>query len=110
MQAHFSADTTLQCVRCLTEFNQHLEWEMTELYAFDSRSVTDSGLYLPEDAHIDLQELIREYALLEFPIKPVCKPGCKGLCPVCGENRNERDCGHHPEQSESPFAVLKKLL
>ncbi len=110
VQGDFSGDTELQCARCLTNFDHELHWDLTELYAFDDRSVTDSGLLLPEDAHIDLAPLVREYALLEIPINPICRPDCKGLCPVCGENLNERDCGHRPQQADSPFAVLKKLL
>jgi uncharacterized protein len=110
LQGEFNARTALECVRCLNEFDQPLAWTLTELYAFDKRSVTDSGLILPEDAHIDLTPLIRDYAFLEMPISPICRPDCKGLCPVCGENLNERDCGHHPEGSNSPFAVLKDLL
>jgi uncharacterized protein len=67
-------------------------------------------LILPEDAHIDLQPLIREYALLEIPIKPICKPDCKGLCPVCGEDLNQVDCGHKGDTKETPFSALKDLL
>ncbi|NCP16799.1 DUF177 domain-containing protein, partial [bacterium] len=74
------------------------------------RSVTDSGLILPEDGYIDLEPLMREYALLEVPISPVCKPDCKGLCPVCGEDLNLVNCGHQAGGSESPFAALKPLL
>jgi len=110
VQGDFSAGTTLSCVRCLTEFEHALNWTFTELYAFDKRSETDSGLLLPEDAHIDLAPLLREFALLEVPISPICKSTCKGLCPECGENLNERDCGHRPERSDSPFAKLKDLL
>jgi uncharacterized protein len=87
-----------------------LKWGFTELYAFNKKSETDSGLLLPDDAQIDLQPLLREYALLEIPIKPICRPDCKGLCPVCGENLNETDCGHRPEESDSPFSTLKNLL
>ena len=110
LQAEFSAKTTLNCVRCLTDFEHELDWTFTELYAFDKRSETDSGLILPEDAHLDLADLLREYALLEIPINTVCKPDCKGLCSQCGQNLNEKDCGHRPEQSDSPFAILKDLL
>jgi len=110
LQADFSAETTLNCVRCLTDFDHELDWSFTELYAFDKRSETESGLILPEDAHLDIAELLREYALLEIPINPLCKPDCKGLCPECGQNLNEKDCGHRPEQSDSPFAKLKDLL
>lgn len=110
VQADFSAEITLECVRCLNEFDHNLNWNFTELYAFNSRSVSDSGLIIPEDAHIDLQPLIREYALLEIPLKPLCKPTCKGLCAVCGEDLNVRDCGHRDTVEESPFSALKDLL
>ena len=110
VQASFSGETTLECVRCLNEFDHGLDWDMTELYAFNNKSVSESGLLMPEDGHIDLQPLIREYALLEMPIKPICKQDCKGLCPVCGENLNEVDCGHKNIAKESPFSALKDLL
>ncbi|HNK64198.1 MAG TPA: DUF177 domain-containing protein [Anaerolineales bacterium] len=109
-QGNFSAETTLNCSRCLKDFEQELDWEFTEMYAFDQRSVTESDLLLPEDAHLDVEELLREYALLEIPINPLCQPDCKGLCPQCGQNLNEKDCGHRPEESDSPFAKLKDLL
>jgi uncharacterized protein len=110
LQADFSAETTLECVRCLTNFEHALNWSFTELYAFDKRSETESGLFLPDDAHLDLEELIRDYALLEIPISPIHSEACKGLCPECGQNLNVKDCGHRPEQSNSPFAKLKDLL
>ena len=110
VQGNFDGTTSLTCVRCLAEFTHTLKWELTELYAFGKKSVTDSGLLLPDDAQIDLQPLLREYALLEIPMKPICRPDCKGLCPVCGENLNETDCGHRPEQDNSPFSALKDML
>jgi uncharacterized protein len=87
-----------------------LNWDFTELFAFKQKSVSESDLLLPEDQQIDLGPLIREYALLEFPINPICRPGCKGLCPVCGENLNEVDCGHKDFSEESPFSSLKGLV
>ena len=110
VQADFSAEITLECVRCLNEFEKNLRWNLTELYAFSHKSVSESGLVLPEDAHIDLQPLIREYALLEIPINPICKPDCKGLCSVCGEDLNLIDCGHKNIVEDSPFSALKDLL
>jgi uncharacterized protein len=80
------------------------------LYAFDERSKTESELILPEDGQIDFAELLREYAFLEVPISPICKPNCEGLCAECGQNLNEKDCGHNPIEPDSPFAKLKDLL
>jgi uncharacterized protein len=110
----FSGTTSLECARCLKTFDQRLHWNMTEMYAFTEKSVSESGLLVPEDAQIDLEPIIRDYALLEVPISPVCKPDCKGLCPICGQDLNIRDCGHdrasfapdhRPDRNRSRHAI-----
>lgn len=110
VQGNFSAQTKVECVRCLNEFTIPLTWEFTELYAFTKKSLSESELLVPDDAHIDLAPLIREYALLEIPIKPLHDPECKGLCIECGQDLNVKDCGHNQELDDSPFSALKKLL
>ncbi len=110
IQGKFSAETKLECVRCLKEFTYPLQWEFTELYAFTKKSISESELLVPDDAQIDLAPLIREYALLEIPINPLHDPACKGLCIECGQDLNIKDCGHSQDRDESPFADLKKLL
>lgn len=98
LQAKFQCNIKTECVRCLTETIVPLQTEFDELYAFTVRSVSESGLILPEDGHIDLEPLIREYLTLEIPIQPLCKPDCKGLCVECGENLNVRMCEHQTKQ------------
>lgn len=110
VQGKFSAETVLECVRCLKQFIYPLDWEFTELYAFTKKSVSESELLVPDDAHLDIAPLIREYALLEIPINPLHDPDCKGLCIECGQDLNIKDCGHSQDLNDSPFADLKKLL
>lgn len=102
--------TPTVCVRCLTPFEQPLQVDFTELYAFSPRQMSESGLLFPESGVIDLAPLVREYMWLEVPIQPVCRPDCKGLCPVCGANQNEVVCHHEPESVDPRLAVLKSLL
>ena len=45
---------------------------------------------LPADG--DLEDLVHDAVLLELPIAPLCREGCRGLCPMCGINRNEKTC------------------
>lgn len=106
----FEGTVTAQCVRCLKDCEQTIRWEMTELYAFNEKSVTDSGLILSDDAQIDLAPIVRDYAITEIPIRPLCKPDCKGLCVECGQDLNQKDCGHDPSQDDTPFASLEDLL
>jgi uncharacterized protein len=99
VQGEFKGTAPSECVRCLIDFEQPLTTKFDELYAFDKRFTTDSGLLLPEDANIDLEPLVREYLLIEYPISPICRENCKGLCPVCGVNLNEEtDTHNHPEE------------
>ncbi len=104
------AVTELECVRCLTTIQQPLRTNFTELFAFSARAATESGLILPEDGRIDLGPLVREYLILEIPISPICMPDCKGLCPVCGENRNTDECQHEIDEIDPRLADLKSLL
>jgi uncharacterized protein len=106
----FQAEMALECARCLRQFDQNVHWTMTELYASSEKSVSESDLLIPEDSQIDLEPLMRDYALLEIPINPLCRPDCKGLCPVCGQDLNLADCGHRPGAGSSTFASLRDLL
>jgi uncharacterized protein len=110
VQLKMHATLQSECARCLTEIEQPLEISFTELYAFSPRTVTESGLILPEDGHIDLAPLVREYMLLEIPISPICRPDCLGLCPVCGESLNENTHHHEEEFIDPRLEGLKKLL
>lgn len=103
VQGEFQGRTPAECVRCLSGFEQPLHTTFDELYAFDQRSVTESGLILPEDANIDLEPLVRDYLLIEMPISPLCREDCKGLCSICGQNLNEvTNTEHnHPEEENS---------
>jgi uncharacterized protein len=110
VQVKMHAQMMSECVRCLQDFPLPLDIEFTELYAFSADSNTDSELILPESGQIDLRPLVREEMLLAVPINPLCDPECKGLCPICGENRNEIECDHEIEVIDPRLSVLKSLL
>ena len=94
VEANFSGKLLQECVRCLTEYQQPLSTSYAELFTFRYRRNVETELYIPEDGQLDLTLLSRDYLLLEQPIKPICKPDCKGLCPYCGANLNETVCEH----------------
>ena len=47
---------------------------------------------LDPDGRIDLVALAREQLELAVPMKPICRPDCRGLCPTCGADRNSEPC------------------
>lgn len=100
----------LECARCLEPTDQVLAPHLGELFVFPADKAEDPVLAIPETAILDLRPLLREVMLLEIPIRPVCKPDCQGLCPVCGQNLNEGDCDHPQEDIDPRLAPLQSLL
>jgi uncharacterized protein len=61
------------------------------------------------DERIDLSQMTVEQIVLALPMKPLCKPDCRGLCALCGANRNLASCDCAPEDTDPRWAPLKTL-
>jgi uncharacterized protein len=71
------------------------------------------GVLVIAGEHLDTEPLIAEQILLEVPMKPLCAPDCRGLCPRCGADRNATpDCCEEPGADErwEPLAGLRDRL
>lgn len=110
LQAEFQGILPVECSRCLDDFDITVQTDFTELYVFPSHVSDDSEFILPENNQIDLTTLLREYLFVSVPINPICRPDCKGLCPICGENLNLTTCDCEVESIDPRFEALKKLL
>jgi uncharacterized protein len=108
--AAFKAQVKLECGRCLEEFEQNLETQFEEMFSYNNRDLSEDEIGIPEDGNIDFEPYIRDYLMLEIPINPVCKADCRGLCDICGENLNLRDCGHKHEPPMTAMAKSMKSL
>lgn len=77
----------------------------------DGTEVAEDELGLTEYAGdaIDLEQMMREQFYLALPMKPLCQPDCKGLCPVCGKNRNRETCSCESTWVDPRFEVLKNF-
>jgi uncharacterized protein len=62
------------------------------------------------DAAIDLADLVREQLYLALPMKPLCRPECRGLCPQCGTNLNRETCGCERRWVDPRLEGLRALL
>ncbi|MEI7482695.1 MAG: YceD family protein [Elusimicrobiota bacterium] len=104
LEGRVSADLELQCARCGELFTAPFAETFDEAY---------------EDAveSIDVRGPLIESVAVMMPLKPLCAAGCKGLCQVCGGNRNLKACacavenepGFDADKKESPFKALKDL-
>lgn len=102
------------CDRCLERFERRVQVQF-EVCALRGEVGADGEALegverLPAGAtELDLTEHLREAALLEIPIKNVCRETCRGLCPRCGANRNEEVCDCDPPAGDSRWDVLREL-
>ncbi len=58
---------------------------------------------------LELNDVLREVVLLALPMRLVCSEDCKGICPVCGQNRNQIECGCRVETADDRWSKLKML-
>lgn len=58
---------------------------------------------------LELEDIVREQVLLQLPMQRVCSPACKGICPICGVNRNETECSCQPPSGDDRWMALKDL-
>jgi len=112
----------LECSRCLSRFpyriDTKLNVDLSPLNAVAStppeheigKGELDTEFY--EGDEIDPLDIVREQLLLAIPMVPLHDSGCKGLCPVCGTNRNEADCRCDKGAwgKNNAFSVLKDIF
>jgi DUF177 domain-containing protein len=58
---------------------------------------------------IDLKPAMREQILLQIPAPPLCAEDCKGLCPRCGKDLNEGECGCDRAVMDPRWTALKAI-
>lgn len=77
------------CRRCLGEAHGELEATVEEICSDDADP--DDG-YPVDGDFLDLEPIVHDACILELPLAPLCQEDCRGLCPVCGANRNDEIC------------------
>ena len=108
IRGHIVGSFSQPCVRCLIPTLQEVDAEFASVYInpifkdaeeyADMISIYSDGeqmdLYFHDKGTIDLRELVYEQIQINSEELPLHDPNCKGLCPVCGANKNLVDCGH----------------
>src|SRR5215510_6517183 len=117
VRGSLQARVPLICGRCLEPFQIALDpvvdvrcvpspsgrGEERELVADD----LETTVY-DRDA-LDLAQVVETETSLDLPMKPLCRDDCRGLCPICGGNRNVAVCACEESPPDPRWAPLKKL-
>ena len=116
------AHVLASCDRCLGPAEFDLAGEVNEYFLFEEPDISELSedediadfALVGSDNTLDILPALMAAVAVEIPFVVLCGDECKGLCPVCGQNLNEADCGHAAQLEDerlenSPFAALKAL-
>jgi uncharacterized protein len=113
----YRATARLTCSRCLEALETRVGPQV-DLHLLPSpRSRHEEVELGPDDLEVDFYQgdtldvggLLRSETLLALPMKPLCRPDCRGLCPVCGVNRNLTVCACQARTIDPRLAPLEAL-
>lgn len=118
IQGRYTVEMASQCDRCLGSARFPLDARF-DLFYRPMKTIArveeveidegeaEIGFY--EGGGLELEDILREQVLLALPMQRVCSEVCKGICPVCGRNRNETECDCHLETGDDRWQALRDL-
>jgi len=116
---NLKATIGLSCAACLQPTRADVAVPLRAVFGAEEPNDTpdsedeildETDYFQHDNKELDLEPMLREQLILAVPMSPRCKEGCRGLCPTCGQNLNEKDCGHERSaRPVSPFSALKNL-
>jgi len=118
------ATIIIECARCLETYRQDIEGNFScvvrklkqgetipEISNDEEDNVEVDLIFLDHDKNtLELTEYIHDAVLLAVPSKTVCDENCKGLCPMCGHNLNEGECGCEKNLTDPRWQSLSGLI
>ncbi len=110
LKAKLSAEVDRTCGRCLKDLQGTTEAEVLEKFYLKGTENVENDAYVYESDIVDITEPLRESLLLAEPLSVLCREDCLGLCPVCGCDRNIKDCGCDTFTIDPRLSALKQFI
>ena len=110
LTASVSGSAETVCARCTKPVKAEFDFEFEEHISNSGETEEDDDIIVIEGSTVDVADLALNNFLVIAPMKYLCKPDCKGLCPRCGTDRNETDCGCEDGVTDPRLSVLDELF
>ena len=117
VSGHITVEMEADCDRCLEPARFRIDSGFSLFYrpveeGYGDEKEIDTGeaeMGFYEGDGVELNDVVREFVLLTLPMQRICSEICKGICPACGQNRNQRECQCQTEIIDDRWAALKNL-
>lgn len=113
MEGSISLKFRAACDRCLTEVSVTLELDFDRVVAspdVDTEGEEIDDLGFMEGYHLNVETFVYGEIMGNWPAKILCKEDCRGICPVCGQNLNIRDCGCDTFVPDPRMAAIQEIF
>ena len=98
----------MECSSCLAPVRKELSFEIKERFAHTGRDDEETETFTGDQ--IDLADFVKRGIIGELPMRVECREDCKGLCPICGKDLNDGDCGCDRTIRDPRFESLRALF
>jgi len=103
----------MSCDRCLKEtkvpIEIHIDRSVTSPEVVDEE-LEDDDCEIMDGYQLDIEKLLYNEILMNWPMKVLCQPNCKGICKVCGKDLNEGECGCDTFVPDPRMAAIKDIF
>lgn len=118
------ADTVLNCVRCLNDFDYHVHYQLEDIFRPSIDVITglpitgeeledEDDLKIDANHLIDLGEAVRQQILVSLPMHPLCGDACPGLYQYLDQANSDivedEQIEDEPAPADPRWAALSKL-
>ncbi|HIX77620.1 MAG TPA: DUF177 domain-containing protein [Candidatus Fusicatenibacter merdavium] len=104
----------LSCARCLCpvekefllDFDRKIDFNLTEE---EREDLEEDSAFVDKDV-LNVEALIRNELLVQWPIRVLCKDDCKGICSRCGANLNFQTCDCDTTVPDPRMAAIRDIF
>ncbi len=111
----------LECTRCAAPVDFPFSAEVDEFFTRttlpllspegrEEAEVPREESYRLEGEELELNEMVNDQVILSLPIRRLCRPDCRGVCPSCGADLNRGECGCREERTDPRLEKLRQWL
>lgn len=104
---------TDSCARCLKDIENEVETQFTVVVTETKVDINEDELdsvVLYVDGELKIENLAEAMIALEMPMRIICDESCKGICEVCGVNKNKVNCSCKKEDIDPRLEKLGNLF
>lgn len=109
LNGHLKTGYTVKCYRCLSDIHKDIELDIEE-DVLNAEKNSETEAYTYQGNSFMLDKVLEDNIVLNLPMRQLCREECKGLCAVCGNDLNEKECGCETEDINPRMQALKNFF